>query len=62
MPRQMNNYVETIFSHGYIPMITKPTRITDFSDTLIDHIYTNKNNLDCNLEYWSLIILEYFQF
>ena len=28
-------------------MITKPTRKTDFSATLIDHIYTNKKNLNC---------------
>ena len=28
-------------------MITKPTRITDFSARLIDHIYTNKKNLNC---------------
>ena len=28
-------------------MITKPTRVTDFSATLIDHIYTNKKNLNC---------------
>ena len=30
-----------LFSLGYMPLITKATRITDHSATLIDHIYTN---------------------
>ena len=37
-------YVENIFTHGIIPLITKPTRITDHSATLIDHIYTNRTD------------------
>jgi hypothetical protein len=35
-------YLESVFSHGFLPLITKPTRITDHSATLIDHIYANK--------------------
>lgn len=38
-------YIEDIFSQGFLPLITKPTRVTDHSATLIDHIYTNKTNL-----------------
>ena len=30
-----------LFSLGYMPLITKATRITDHSKTLIDRIYTN---------------------
>ena len=37
-------YVENMFTRGFIPLITKPTRITDHSATLIDHIYTNKTD------------------
>ena len=37
--------IETIMSNGYLPIISRPTRITDHSATLIDHIYTN--SLDC---------------
>lgn len=37
-----NDYLEDIFSQGFIPLITKPSRITNHSATLIDHIYTNK--------------------
>lgn len=39
-------YLEDTFSQGFLPLITKPTRITSHSATLIDHIYTNK--LDIN--------------
>jgi exonuclease III len=35
-------YLENIFSQGYMPLITKPTRVSTYSATLIDHIYTNK--------------------
>ena len=34
-------FVDNIFSRGFIPQITKPTRVTPSSATLIDHIYTN---------------------
>jgi hypothetical protein len=34
-------FIEHMFAHSYIPLITKPTRITDQSATLIDNIFTN---------------------
>jgi hypothetical protein len=37
-----NEYLDTVISHGYLPVITKPTRICSSSATLIDHIYINK--------------------
>ena len=30
-----------LYEKKFIPVITKPTRITDHTKTLIDHIYTN---------------------
>ena len=30
-----------LYSHNLVPLVTKPTRITDHTSTLIDHIYTN---------------------
>jgi len=36
-----NEYLDTVISHGYLPVITKPTRICSSSATLIDHIYIN---------------------
>ena len=37
-----NSYIDDIFACGFITTITKPTRVTDHSATLIDHVYTNK--------------------
>ena len=42
---QKKEYLDNIFSLGYIPLITKATRITPNSATLIDHIYTNKKQV-----------------
>ena len=47
------NYLNTIFSHGYLPCITKPTRKTDSTATLIDHIYSN----DIVSPYYSSIVI-----
>lgn len=38
-------FFEVIFSYGLVPLITKPTRITAQSATLIDNIFTNNNNV-----------------
>ncbi len=37
-----------MFSNNYIPHITLPTRITDHSISLIDHILLNESNMICN--------------
>ena len=39
--RQINIFYNRIFEHGCIPLITKPTRITSKTATLIDNILTN---------------------
>ena len=39
------NYFNMLISHFVMPVITKPTRVTPSSHTLIDHIYTNTINL-----------------
>ena len=33
-----NDLLELMIVKGYLPLITKPTRVTDHSATLIDHI------------------------
>ena len=38
-----NEFVNDVISHGFLPKITRPTRITPHSATLIDHIYSNDN-------------------
>ena len=39
--RQTSNYLDIMYSHSLFPLITKPTRVTGNSATLIDHIFTN---------------------
>ena len=37
-----NDYINSLVSKSFVPMITLPTRIKQQSATLIDHIWTNK--------------------
>ena len=41
-----NEYLYNTFASGFIPLITRPTRVTPYSATLIDHVYTNKRLID----------------
>lgn len=38
---QTEEYLDMLHSNNISPIITKPTRITNYTATLIDHIYTN---------------------
>ena len=38
-------FIESLFAFGFLPMITKPTRITAHSTTLIDNIFTNNTTI-----------------
>jgi hypothetical protein len=40
-----SSLIDLLFSLGLIQIINKPTRCTDHSATLIDHIYTNNVHL-----------------
>ena len=40
-------FIDTLFSHAFIPLISNPTRLTFYSATLIDNIFTN--NLSQNV-------------
>ena len=37
-------YLDMLYSNNLLPIITKPTRLTHHSATLIDHIYTNSTS------------------
>ena len=39
-----NKYMNLYAEHGFIPIISRPTRVTEHSATLIDHIFVN--NID----------------
>ena len=36
-----NDYINLLLSHRAFPLITKPTRVTENSATIIDHIISN---------------------
>jgi hypothetical protein len=38
---QTSEYLDMLLDQGLMPLITKATRITHHTSTLIDHIYTN---------------------
>ena len=37
------DFNDTIYSNDLVPLITRPTRVTETSATLIDNIFTNKS-------------------
>ena len=41
---QTEEYLDMLHSNNISPIITKPSRITNYTATLIDHIYTNNTN------------------
>ena len=44
-------FLDMMFAHSFIPLINRPTRITDETSTLIDNIYTNVLNLNnCTMQ------------
>ena len=42
-----SDYLDMLLDAGFMPLITKATRITDHTSTLIDHIYTNVPHKVC---------------
>jgi len=41
---QISDYINVLTSYGMLQVITKPTRCTDHSATIIDHMITNANH------------------
>ena len=41
------DFYNLVTSNGFLPLITQPTRFTDTTQTLIDNIFTNTFDLDC---------------
>ena len=38
---QTEEFLDMLYANNILPIITKPTRLTDHTATLTDHIYTN---------------------
>ena len=43
-------FLETMYSYSFTPLITKPTRVTSNSATLIDNIFTNNQFSQASLQ------------
>ena len=41
---QVTEYIDHLFSHGFIQIVMRPTRCTPTTATLIDHIITNSHS------------------
>ncbi len=54
------NYIDLLFSHGFLQTVSKPTRCTLNSATLIDHCLTNANNLSLKSFIITSIISDHF--
>ena len=43
--RQTTDFLDIMYSNGFIPLINRPTRVTSETGTIIDHIYSNDLNV-----------------
>jgi len=53
------NFLDTLLTYGFYPLINKPTRITTQSVTLIDNILTNVHNLHTKSGIWVIDISDH---
>ena len=49
------NVIDMFYSHGFMPLINRPTRISEHSATIIDNIFTN-NHTDLLNSYHGILI------
>ncbi len=52
-----NEFANDVISQGFIPKLTRPTRITPHSATLIDHIYSNDSRPTSQNDISGIIIM-----
>ena len=43
--RNVSRFCNTLSSYGYVPLISKPTRVTKHSSSLLDNIFINTHNI-----------------
>jgi hypothetical protein len=46
--KYVTEYVDLLFSYGFLQLVTNPTRITPHSASLIDHVVTNNSVHSCD--------------
>ena len=54
-----NNYIESMLSSGFTQYIAKPTRVTQVSKTLLDHVF-HKNILQNTNDVINLSITDHY--
>ena len=52
-------FLDTLLASGFYPLINKPTRITEFTATLIDNIFTNVHAGDTKAGIWIVDISDH---
>ena len=56
----VKSYCNTTFSHNFIPIINKPTRVTNHNATIIDHILKNSFDSKINTGILKVDISDHF--
>ena len=46
--KSTSSLLDVLYSYNVLPVITKPTRVTESTATLIDHILTNNFDIDAS--------------
>ena len=54
---QTGSFFDMLSSDGFLPLITRPTRVTATSGTLIDNIFTN-NLIDISISFQGLLVTD----
>ena len=52
------DFSDVMFSNGFIPLITRPTRVTQSTATLIDNIFTNQLVEVCNASLQGILLTD----
>ena len=53
------DFLNTLLSYGFYPLINKPTRVTEYNTTLIDNIFTNTHYSDVQSGIWTVDISDH---
>ena len=57
-----SDFLDTMFSHIFLPLINRPTRIASHTATIIDNIFTNGPIIHiCITNLWMVFFLRIFQ-
>ena len=57
---KVKSYSNTAFSHNFMPIINKPTCVTNHNETIIDHILTNSFHSKIDIRILNVDISDHF--